>query len=108
MRSRAVGAFVLLVALATSLLASAQREPAPFNVVEATIADIHGAMTAHRLTCHALVQAYLDRIEAYDKKGPDINAIVEINPNALAEADALDRDFPARGLTRPLYCIPAI
>jgi amidase len=94
-------------ALATPI-ASAQRAPAPFNVVEATIADIHGAMTARRLTCHALVQAYLDRIEAYDKKGPDINAIVEVNPNALAEADALDRDFPARGLTGPLYCIPAI
>src|SRR5579864_7440027 len=89
-------------------IAWAQRAPAPFNVVEATIADIHGAMTARRLTCHALVQAYLDRIEAYDKKGPDINAIVEINPNALAEADDLDRRFAARGLTGPLYCIPAI
>ncbi|HEY6358178.1 MAG TPA: amidase family protein, partial [Vicinamibacterales bacterium] len=96
------------IALATSVIASAQRAPAPFNVVEATIADIHGAMTARRLTCHALVQAYLDRIDAYDKQGPDINSIVEINPNALAEADALDRDFPARGLTGPLYCIPAI
>ena len=108
MLSRAVGAFVLPVAMAASLMASAQRAPAPFNVVEATIADIHSAMTAHRLTCHALVQAYLDRIDAYDKQGPDINAIVEINPDALAEADALDRDFPARGLTGPLYCIPAI
>src|SRR5579864_2659729 len=89
-------------------IAWAQRAPAPFNVVEATIADIHGAMTARRLTCHALVQAYLDRIEAYDKKGPDINAIVEVNPDALAEADVLDRAFATRGLTGPLYCIPAI
>src|SRR5579864_8055143 len=89
-------------------IAWAQRAPAPFNVVEATIADIHGAMTARRLTCHALVQAYLDRIEAYDKKGPDINAIVEVNPDALAEADVLDRAFATRGLTGPLHCIPAI
>jgi amidase len=95
------------VALATPI-ASAQQAPAPFNVVEATIADIHGAMTAHRLTCHALVQAYLSRIEAYDKQGPDINAIVEINPDALAEADVLDRVFATRGLTGALHCIPAI
>jgi amidase len=94
-------------ALATPL-ASAQRAPAPFNVVDATIADIQGAMTARRLTCHALVQAYLNRIDAYDKKGPDINAIVEVNPNALAEADALDRAFATRGVTGPLHCIPAI
>ncbi len=65
-------------------------------------------MTARRLTCHALVQAYLDRIEAYDKQGPSVNAIVQVNPNALAEADALDRGFPTRGMTGPLYCIPAI
>jgi amidase len=95
------------VALATPL-AFAQRAPAPFNVVEATIADIHSAMTAHRLTCHALVQAYLSRIDAYDKQGPDINAIVEINPDALAEADGLDRAFAARGLTGLLHCIPSI
>ena len=107
-RRRLTLASIAVGAALAAATASAQRAPAPFNVVEATIADIHAAMTARRLTCHALVQAYLDRIEAYDKKGPDINAIVEINPNALAEADALDRDFPARGLTGPLYCIPAI
>ena len=91
--------------LATVAL-SAQRGGAPFNVVEATIADIHAAMAAHRLTCHQLVQAYLDRIEVYDKLGPAINAIVQINPNALAEADAMDAGSSAT--MKPLQCIPAI
>ena len=44
-------------------------------------------MRAGRLTCHSLVQQYLRRIEAYDKRGPAINAIVVINSSALAEAD---------------------
>ena len=58
---------------------------------EATVADIRAALAAHEITCRQLVQMYLDRIEAYNKKGPLLNAIVMVNPNALATADALDR-----------------
>lgn len=54
-----------------------------FRTDEATIADIHVALRARTLTCRALVPMYLDRIEAYDKKGPGLNAIVAINANAL-------------------------
>ena len=90
--------------LGAILLTSAPHAQTSFNVVETTIADIHAAMAAKRLTCHALVQAYLDRIEAYDKQGPSVNAIVQVNPNALAEADAKDR----AGMSGTLYCIPAI
>src|SRR5262249_52615745 len=50
-----------------------------FRYEEATIADIHAAFKAKTLTCRALVQSYLDRIEAYDKKGPALNAIVMTN-----------------------------
>ena len=60
---------------------------------EATIADIRAALTARDLTCRQLVQGHFDRIEAYDKKGPALNAIIMINPNALAAADALDTKF---------------
>ena len=49
---------------------------APFNVVETTIDDIHGAYKSGQLSCRQLVQIYLDRIEAFDKKGPRINAII--------------------------------
>ena len=82
-----------------------------FEVHEATIAQIHAAMTARRLTCHALVAEYLRRIEAYDKKGPALNALVQINPNALQEADDLDRRFVAAGgipAGAPLHCVPMI
>jgi Asp-tRNA(Asn)/Glu-tRNA(Gln) amidotransferase A subunit family amidase len=51
---------------------------------------------------------YLDRIEAYDKKGPSLNALVVVNPNALANADALDTRFANSGFVGPLQCVPMI
>jgi Asp-tRNA(Asn)/Glu-tRNA(Gln) amidotransferase A subunit family amidase len=95
--------FALLVGATT---AHAQR---PFPVAETTIADIHRAMRGGSLTCRALVKSYLDRIEAYDKKGPAFNAITVVNPDALATADSLDRRFRAtRQLVGPLHCVPMI
>jgi len=66
---------------------------APFEVEEATIAQVHDAMRERRLTCRELVDAYIRRIHAYDKNGPAINAIVTINPDATKEAEELDRRF---------------
>ncbi len=80
----------------------------PFNVVEATIENIHAAYKSGQLTCHQLVQMYLDRIEAFDKKGPAINAIITINPEALKEADRLDAAYKAAGFVGPLHGIPVI
>jgi Asp-tRNA(Asn)/Glu-tRNA(Gln) amidotransferase A subunit family amidase len=77
-------------------------------VQEATIAQIHAAMKAGRLTCHGLVEQYLRRIGAYDKNGPAINAIVVTNPDALALADELDRRFAAGGPVGALHCVPMI
>src|SRR5690348_6772330 len=80
--------------------------PSPFRVEETTIAQIHEAMKAGRLTCRTLVDAYLRRIQAYDKNGPALNAIVAINPDAGKQADDLDARFKQSGLTGPLHCIP--
>jgi amidase len=77
----------------------------PFDVVETTIADIHAAYKAKTLTVRQLVQAYLDRIQAYDKDGPKINSIIAVNPKALEEADRLDK---ASSFTGPLHGIPVI
>jgi len=85
-----------------------RRQQTAFRLEEATIASVHAAFRAGTLTCRALVQAYLQRIERHDKHGAAINAIVEVNPNALAEADALDRRFRQSGPTGPLHCVPAI
>jgi amidase len=82
--------------------------PAPFEVEEATISQVHDAMKVGRLTCRALVDQYLKRIEAYDKNGPAINAIVLVNPDVEKQADDLDRRFAQSGLTGPLHCVPMI
>jgi amidase len=83
-------------------------EPKPFQVVEATIEDVHAEYKAGRLTAHALVRAYLDRIEAYDKNGPKINAVITINPKAIEEADALDAAYKRSGPVGPLHGIPVV
>jgi Asp-tRNA(Asn)/Glu-tRNA(Gln) amidotransferase A subunit family amidase len=84
----------------------AQRGRVPID--EATIRQLHDAMRSGQLTCRALVDHYLRRIEAYDKAGPAINAIVVVNPEAAREADALDARYKASGPVGPLHCVPAI
>lgn len=79
-----------------------------FEVAEAPISAIHAAFRDGRLTCHTLVQAYLDRIAAYDIQGPFLNSLVVLNDDALAVADSLDRRFAAGGATGPLHCVPVI
>jgi amidase len=97
-----------LLLLSTPLLAQQAATPAPFRVEETTIREVHDAMTARRLTCRTLVDAYVKRIDAYDKNGPGINAIVQVNPDAQREADELDRRFAQTGLVGPLHCVPTI
>ena len=79
-----------------------------FNVIETTIEQVHAAYKSGELTCRQLVQLYLDRIEAYDKKGPAINAIISVNSEALKEADRLDAAFKSSGLVGALHGIPVI
>ena len=79
-----------------------------FNVVETTIAAIHTAYRSGALTARSLVQLYFDRIEAYDKNGPAINALISLNPQALEEADRLDAAFSRLGPVGPLHGIPVI
>jgi amidase len=79
-----------------------------FSALEATIDDIHAAYKSGELTCRQLVQTYLDRIEAFDKSGPNINAIITVNSEALKEADRLDAAYKASGPVGPLHGIPVI
>lgn len=93
-----------------ALLALAFTSPlaAQFRVEEATIAGVHAAFRDGSLTCRGLVEAYLRRIEAYDRNGPALNALVAVNPRALAVADSLDRRYRAAGPVGPLHCVPMI
>ena len=79
-----------------------------FQVVEATIEDVHRAYQSGELTTRQVVQLYLDRIEAYDQQGPNINSVITLNPDALEEADRLDAAFRASGLVGPLHGIPVL
>ena len=85
-----------------------QAQQKPFEIVDATIEDVHAEYKAGRLTARALVRAYLDRIEAYDKNGPKINSVISINPKALEEADALDAAYKKSGPVGPLHGIPVV
>jgi amidase len=78
-----------------------------FNVVEATIADVHRALRKKTCTCELLVTEYLQRIAAYDQS-TGTNSIILTNPNALATARALDAEFARTHRLRPLHCVPVI
>jgi amidase len=91
-----------LATLVTPVLA------ADFKVEEATVPEIERAFSDHRLSCHQLVQTYLDRIAAYNKQGPKLNAILTMNGNALAAADQLDATFAKSGAVGPLHCVPIV
>lgn len=80
----------------------------PFEVSEASITELQQAMAEGRISARQIVQAYLDRIAAYDQHGPVLNAIVTLNPAALEQADALDRERAATGARGPLHGIPIL
>ncbi|MCJ0825316.1 amidase [Luteimonas sp. 50] len=86
----------------------APQDAAAFRYAEADISDLHQQMRAGTLDSHALVQAYLDRIAAIDDAGPMLNAVIELNPEALAEADARDAERKAGKLRGPLHGIPVL
>ncbi|MFD2616027.1 amidase family protein [Terrilactibacillus laevilacticus] len=77
-------------------------------ILEASVLDMHQAMESGDISSKELVQMYLDRIENYDKKGPNINSILEVNPDALMIADKLDQQRPLIENRGPLYGIPVI
>jgi Asp-tRNA(Asn)/Glu-tRNA(Gln) amidotransferase A subunit family amidase len=81
---------------------------ATFKLEEATIADVHKAFKSGELTAKKLVEMYLKRIEAYDQKGPKLNAVITVNPKALEEAAALDAKCKKSGPAKPLHGIPVL
>ena len=79
-----------------------------FELAEATIAELQASLVAGRRTSRGLVEAYLARIAALDRRGPELRALLEINPEALAVADALDAERRAKGARGPLHGIPIL
>src|SRR5262245_1176943 len=80
----------------------------PFPLEEATAAQLQDAMTSGRYTAHQIADMYLRRIEEIDRNGPTLRSVIEINPDALAIADALDAERKAKGPRGPLHGIPIL
>jgi amidase len=88
--------------------AAAQSAAAPSTFNEATIAELQAAMAARRTTSAELTTFYLNRIQAVDERGPGLNSVIELNPEALAlaqQADAMRRRGQVAG---PLHGIPIL
>jgi amidase len=88
--------------------AARTREIPPSELDELTIGQLQEGMTAGRYSAHALVEKFLARIAALDTQGPSLHAIIEQNPEALALAEALDRERKTRGPRGPLHGIPIL
>ena len=101
----AIGAITVLTCLSAPV--AAQRKPTaappPLSVVEASLADLRTALAQKRTTSREIVQQYLARIATYEDK---INAVITVNPQALAIADSLDRERAAGRIRGPLHGIP--
>ena len=93
--------------VAAASAASGTEVPA-FELDEARVADLQAGMAAGKYSARLLVEKYLARIEQVDKSGPSVNSVIEINPEAAAIADALDKERAARGARGPLHGIPVL
>jgi amidase len=91
---------------------NAETDSAPFKddfaLNELTISDLQAKMKLGDYTSEAITQLYLDRIDAIDKKGPRLNAVIEINPDALTMAKAMDQERKAGKLRGPMHGIPVL
>lgn len=89
-------------------LSTGAASAATLDITHATIPEFQAAYVTGRLTAERVTAAYLARITAYDKAGPAINAVIHLNPNALAQAKALDAERKAGKVRGPLHGIPIV
>src|SRR4030095_9713514 len=103
----------LAISQPASLLATPSPEhlpptPKDFELEELTISELQAGLQSGKYTARQLVKKYLDRIDAIDKDGPKLNSVIEINPDAMAIAEALDRERKEKGARGPLHGIPIL
>ncbi len=81
---------------------------AAFDVAEADVMGLQAALKTGKFSAKSLVTAYLVRIKAIDQGGPKLNSIIELNPDAMSIAAALDTERKAKGARGPLHGIPIL
>ena len=80
----------------------------PFEFDEVTLAALQSGIKSGAFTARSIAEKYLARIDSIDKHGPTLNSVIELNPDALAIADALDRERRVKGPRGPLHGIPVL
>ncbi len=97
-------------ALARTVGASIHAQPnvKPFELDEISIQNLQDGMKSGRFTAYSIVEKYLARIEEIDKRGPAVNSVIELNPDALAIAEMLDKERKTKGPRGPLHGVPVL
>jgi amidase len=111
LQTSAIGAMLapaLSAGRALGFEAPANSPVKPFQFDEATISDLQTRMKSGELTSRALTEAYLSRIQEIDKDGLTLNSVIELNPDALAIAEALDKERKEKGTRGPMHGIPVL
>lgn len=88
--------------------ARAPESPKDFELEEITFAELQEGMKSGKWTARSLVKKYSDRIDDIDKDGPKLNSVIEMNPDAMSIAEALDRERKEKGPRGPLHGIPIL
>lgn len=94
---RALKALLVVASFGVSCAGVPAQAPAPFPLDEVTVAQLQQWMRDGRYTSRQLTDLYLQRIEAVDRRGPALRSVIEVNPEATAIADALDRERRDKG-----------
>jgi amidase len=108
LKNNALGGAVSLAAIASTQADASPTSISPFELEEMSVPELQDAMRTGRFTSRSITEAYLARIEEIDKRGPSINSVIEVNPDAIAIADALDAERKSGGARGPLHGIPVL
>ena len=113
METTALGAALAISKPASLLAATGSSKhlpaaPKEFELEEITISELQAGMQSGKYTARSLVKKYLDRIDEIDKNGPKLNSVIEVNPDAMSIAEALDRERKEKGARGPLHGIPIL
>ena len=99
---------VLAAELREPVVATARHDVKPFELDEVSVADLQEGMKSGKWTARRIAQKYLERINEVDKNGPALNSVIELNPDALEIADAMDAERKAKGPRGPMHGVPVL
>ena len=99
---------VLAAELREPVFATARHDVKPFELDEVSVANLQVGMKSGKWTARRIAQKYLERINEVDKNGPALNSVIELNPDALEIADAMDAERKAKGPRGPMHGVPVL